>query len=264
MQTRNYYPPVSVLTTIVLFVLFIFTHTAFSQKNDSIKSVRYFGAAATVTNNGISLLPTFSLGKPAAIFDLNVGNKRLSFEPQLRFALEGKPWSFIFWWRYVLLQKGKFKVNIGAHPAVLFRTLPVEINGVTSESLIALRYFAEEFAPNYFITKDISIGLYYLHSNGFDEGAIKNTDFITINSNFSNIKLSKKFYMKFNPQVFYLRMDGVDGYYATATVTLARQNFPLSIQSILNQTIKTNIITKNDFVWNVSLIYSFRNEYVRK
>ena len=264
MQTRDNYFIRRVLTTLVLIVFFIFTQDAFSQKTDSTKSVRYFGAAATVTNNGISLLPTFSLGKPAAIFDLNVGNNRLSFEPQFRFALEGKPWSFIFWWRYKLLQKERFKINIGAHPAILFRTMPVTINGVTSESLVAQRYIAEEFAPNYYITKDISIGIYYLHSNGFDEGATKNTDFITINSNFTNIKLSKEFYMKFFPQVFYLRMDGVDGFYATATTTLARKNFPLSIQSILNQAIKTNIKTKSDFLWNVSLIYSFRNEYVKK
>jgi hypothetical protein len=249
---------------LLVFALIFFSSLAFSQNIDSTKSVRYFGAAATVTNTGISLLPTFSLGKPAAIFDLNVGNERLSFEPQFRFALEGKPWSFIFWWRYRLLQKEKFKITIGAHPAILFRTLPVGINGVIAESLVAQRYLAEEFTANYFVTKNISIGLYYLHSNGFDEGAIKNTHFITINSNFSNIKLSKKFYMKFNPQVFYLRMDGVDGYYATATVTLARQNFPVSIQSILNQAIKTNIITKNDFLWNVSLIYSFRNEYKKR
>jgi len=38
----------------------------------------------------------FTLGKPAAIFDLSVGNERLAFEPQFRFSLEGKPWSFIF------------------------------------------------------------------------------------------------------------------------------------------------------------------------
>ncbi len=249
---------------LLVFALTILSPLAFSQNIDSTKSVRYFGGAATVTNNGISLLPTFSLGKPAAIFDMTMGNKKLSFEPQFRFALEGKPWSFIFWWRYKVLKTDKFLITIGAHPSVVFRTIPVTINGVTYETLEAHRYLAAEFSPNYFITKNISVGIYYLHSRGFAESATQSTHFVTINSNFSNIKLSEQFYMKFNPQVFYLKMDQRDGYYVTATVTLAKRNFPLSLQSIMNQAIQTNIPTKSDFVWNVSLIYSFRKEFVKK
>ena len=67
---------------------------------DSIQTTYHISGAASATNNGISLLPMFTLGKPAAIFDLSVGNERLAFEPQFRFSLEGKPWSFIFWFRY--------------------------------------------------------------------------------------------------------------------------------------------------------------------
>ena len=74
----------------------------------------------TVTNNGISFIPSFNLGKPAAIFDLTMGGKKLSFEPQFRFALEGKPWSILFWWRYKLLNTDKFQIGLGAHPALSF------------------------------------------------------------------------------------------------------------------------------------------------
>ena len=56
-------------------------------------------------------------------------------------------------------------------------------------------------------------------------------------------------------------MDQRDGYYATAAITLARKNSPLSIQSILNKAIDSTIITKSDFVWNVSLLYSFRKNF---
>ncbi len=251
------------LTTLV-FVFSISTHVAFSQKVDSTKSINHFGGAVTVTNNGISLLPSFSLGKPAVMFDMSVGNKKLSFEPQFRFALEGKPWSFIFWWRYKLLKTDKFTINVGAHPALVFQTVLVTTNGVTNETLEAQRYLAAELSPNYFLTKDISIGVYYLHANGFAESGTKSTNFITINSNFSNIQLSEQFFMKFNPQVFYLKMDEADGYYVTASVALAKKNFPLSLQSIMSQAIETNIQAKSDFVWNVSLIYSFRNEFVKK
>ena len=83
------------MKNISLFVLLSLTYVSFSQKNDSTNVPGHFGGAVTVTNNGISFIPNFSLGKPAAIFDLSIG-RRLSFEPQFRFALEGKPWSFLF------------------------------------------------------------------------------------------------------------------------------------------------------------------------
>ncbi len=256
MQTKIKF---SILCTLLLAILSC--EVSLGQRADSAKVIHHVGGAVTLTNNGVSLLPTFSLGKPAVMFDLNVGNKKISFEPQFRFALEGKPWSFIFWWRYKLLNSEKFKIGIGAHPALIFRTVSNTINGVTTETLEAQRYLATEFAPNYFIRKDISIGIYYLQSHGFAESTTHQTHFITINSNFANIRFSEKFFMKFNPQVFYLKMDAKDGYYASTTITLAKNNFPLTIQSILNQAIKTNIITKSNFVWNLSLIYSFRNEY---
>lgn len=79
------------------------TYISFSQKNDSTIVAGHFGGAVTITNKGISIVPNLTLGKPAVIFDLSVGKRKLSFEPSLRFALEGKPWSFLFWWRYKLV-----------------------------------------------------------------------------------------------------------------------------------------------------------------
>jgi hypothetical protein len=251
----------SLIKIIICFLLAVIGLTGHAQ-DESLKKVNVFKGAATVTNNGISLLPTFTLGKPAAIFDMAVGRK-LTFEPQLRFALEGKPWSFIFWWRYKLLKSDRFLITIGAHPSVVFRTLPLTINGVTSETLEGNRYFAEEISPNYFISKNISIGLYYLHSNGFAESATKTTHFLTINSNFSNIAPTQHYVLKLNPQFFYLKMDTQDGYYFTSTFTILRKDFPLSIQSIINKAIQTTIPGK-DFIWNVSLVYSFGKEYVQK
>lgn len=77
----------ALLLTLLINLSFI----AFSQTSEITKMFSHFNGAITATNNGISFIPTFSLGKPAVIFDLSVG-KRLSFDPQFRFALEGKPW----------------------------------------------------------------------------------------------------------------------------------------------------------------------------
>jgi hypothetical protein len=250
-------------TTLLVLILSMLTHSCFSQKADSAKRMYQIKGAVTVTNKGISLVPTFTLGKPAAIFDLSMGKKKLFFEPQLRFALEGKPWSFLFWWRYKLLSNDKFAVTLGAHPALNFKTETVTVNGVTKRSIITRRYLAAELAPNYFISKNISVGFYYLVSRCLDKDAARNTNFLTLNSNFSNIRLGNQFFARFIPQLYYLNQDGKDGFYYTATLTLGMKNFPLAAQSIINKTIKTNITASQNFVWNASLIYSFSKKYVK-
>ncbi|HZK95365.1 MAG TPA: hypothetical protein VFC67_14250 [Prolixibacteraceae bacterium] len=244
-------------------ILLLFAHFAFSQNTDSTKIVSHFGGAVTVTNNGISFVPTFSLGKPAVIFDLSMG-RRLSFDPQLRFSLEGKPWSFLFWGRYKLLKTNKFSFNVGSHLGLSFKTSTEPINGITTEITTVKRYLAGELVPNYLLTKDISIGMYYLYSRGIDHGTTRNTHFLTLNTSFSDIRLSKQFYMKFTPQVYYLKMDQLDGVYFTSALTLANRKIPLSISSVINKIIQTNITASQNFVWNVSLIYAFNKKYVER
>jgi hypothetical protein len=245
---------------IFLFGIPVFT---FCQNTDSTKVVSNFGGAVTVTNNGISFIPTFSLGKPAAIFDMTVGRK-LSFEPQFRFALEGKPWSFIFWWRYKLVKTSKVAVNVGAHPAILFRTITDTINGVSQEMIKAQRNVAAEFSPNYYLTKNISMGLYYLYGYSLEKNVVKNVHYLTFNFGFSNIGLPGQFYLKFYPQVYYLNMDKEDGFYFSSVLTLANRKFPVSISTLMNKVIKTDITASKNFVWNVSLIYSFNKKYVEQ
>lgn len=273
-----------------LVVLFLqFSSSAFSQQTDSTKVVRdsssavnvtnegillmrktdtsrvigHFAGAVSLTNNGISLVPTFSLGKPAAIFDMSVGGRRLSFEPQLRFALEGKPWSFLFWWRYRLITANRFRLTLGAHPALNFRTIPVSINGDIREVIQTRRYLAGEFVPNYYLTKTVSLGLYYLYSRGIDVDATRHTHFLTVNVNFSSIQLPKQYILRAAPQLYYLKLDEEDGFYITSSITLARRNFPLSLSAILNKAIQTNITGSKDFVWNATLVYSINNNYVK-
>lgn len=246
------------LTFLVTFLLLVLK--SFAQQLDSTKNISHFSGTVSITNNGISLVPTFSLGKPAAIFNLSLGKKRLSFEPDMRFALEGKPWSFLFWWRYKLVQDKKFRFTVGAHPALNFKTSSVILNGASKDLIIARRYLAAEFVPNYIVSKNISVGIYYLYSRGIDRDAPRNTHFLTLNSNFSAIKLVNKYFMKCVPQLYYLKQDKLDGYYCTATLTLARRDCPFSVSSIVNKAIRTDIVSK-DFVWNLNLVYTFKNTY---
>lgn len=231
-----------------------------AQTNEKPKPLPYFAGTVGVNNNGISIVPSFSLGKPAVQFILTMGKNRFSIDPDLRFSLAGKPWSFLFWGRYQWIRREKFKFSTGAHLGLNYKTSVFPINGDTSAYTVARRYLAGEFFPRFALTKKITVGTYYLYSHGLDAGTIRNTHFITLFTHFSNLNLSKKYFLSLSPQLYYLKLDQNDGYYLTSSFTIGRKNFPLSISAILNKVIKTHIAGKN-LVWNVSLVYSFHKNY---
>ena len=246
-----------ILTLLLVCIVFI----SYSQITDSTKKLYHFSGTALITNNGISFIPTFSLGKPATIVSLSMGDKRLSFDPEFRFSLEGKPWAILFWGRYKVTNNDKFKLTAGTHLGLSYNYPNVILNNVPTDITQVKRYLAGELVPNYFINKHWSVGLYYLYSHGLDVGTTNNTHFLTLNTS-ATFPLIKDVSLNFKPQVYYLQMDNTDGYFTSATVALLKKNCPFSVSAIFNKSIQTNIITK-DFVWNMSLHYSFNHNYTR-
>ncbi len=215
-----------------------------------------FRGTASLTHNGISLVPSFSLGEPALLLDLKVSRGRWSFEPDLRLALEGKPWSMLFWLRHQTVRGKRFTLRTGAHPAVNFRTIPILRNGQTENILEARRYLAAELVPDYKITDRLSVGAYYLFGRGFDAGA-KQVNFLVLNANFAQIPVGKKASLRISPQVYYLGQDELTGYYTVGYLTLALKNQPLAVTGILNQAITTEILPEEPTLWTVLFTYRF-------
>lgn len=236
-----------------------------SSQIDTTKKIFYLKDGVTITNNGISYIPNFSLGKPAMIFDLSIGNGKLFFEPQLRFSLEGaEPWSFQFPVRYKLKSTCKLQLSAGVNPLMNFKNVAYTVNGTSTTDLVNRRYLGGEFRPTYFLTKNISAGFYYLYFLGVSDRSFLNTHFVSVNTNFSNIKLTTGFFARMNAQVYYLNQDGFSGYYFNPVVSLLKKDFPFSVQTIINTIIDTDIPGSEKFIWNVSLIYSFNKTYTWK
>lgn len=236
--------------------------SSFAQKDSTQRNITFSGAI-NLTNNGFSNIPSFSLGKPATIINLTVGGKRTSFEPELRFSLEGKPWSFLFWLRHKLIVKPKYQMTVGIHPGFNFRYEDAVIKGVESNYTVTRRYLTEELNQNFVINKYISTSLYYMYGRGVDVGTTKNTHYLSLRAAFSNLKITKNITLRLNPQLFYLKTDDKDGFFVAASLGLYKKNWPVSIGAMMNQKIKSDIVTK-DFNWNVGLNYLFGGNYKRQ
>ena len=250
--------------TIILSIFLLLTVLAFSQQSDTAKGILHFNGAISITNNGFSLIPAFSLGKPAVIATIYAGGQRLSFEPEFRYSLEGKPWSFIFIWRYKLIKKDKFQFSLGTHfPALNFISDSVTRNGVEQEAIRARRFFPViELIPTWIVGKGFNIGMLYQYGRALEKELAKNTHFALLRTNFTNISLSKNIFVRFTPQLYYLKMDVNDGFYFASALTVSKRNFPVSVSSLVNKAIQTDIAGRN-FDWNVSLVYSFNTMYSR-
>lgn len=244
---------------LLLSLILIVGLRGYSQDTSDIDKTFNFSGSASITNKGISTFPNFTLGKPAAIFNFSMGN-RLSFDPVFRFSLKGQPWGFILWGHYKLVEQEKFLLTLGGHPAITFKSTSLILDNDTNTVMVSKRYLAGQILPVYKVSDNFKIGLHYIYSTGLEQDVTKNNHFITINGVLSTNELPKEFSLSVKPEFYYLKMDEQDGIYFTASVGLAKRDFPLSISSILNKKIKSTI-PGDEFLWNISLIYQFSNTY---
>ncbi|MFZ1582899.1 MAG: hypothetical protein WAT26_17255 [Saprospiraceae bacterium] len=254
----------------IFSILFSFCfYLSLTGQVDTIKPTIYtFGGSISANTNGFSLIPTFSLGKPALQtgFNFATSKSRLSFHPQIWYSLlDYKPWSLIFIWRYKVINKDKFSFIIGAHaPAINYKSATVIDNGAPNDVVKARRFYPTlELIPTYKVNKTTSIGLYYLFGVGIEKEVATVNNFISLRADFNRINVSKNFYLRFNPQLYFLSIDSNTGIYVAGSLTVAKKNFPLNISSNFNKAIKS-CINANPFAWNIGVNYEFTSQFIKK
>jgi hypothetical protein len=249
---------------LAIFLAIFFAFPAFAQQSDSTQQVSSFYGSVGLTNNGFSIIPSFSLNAPAVVTLLNWQKGRFIIAPDVRLTLDARKGGMLFWLRYQLVQSPKFSLRLGAHPAMNLQTRLVNDGDKQIEITQARRFIAGEVAPNLRITPKWSVGIYYLTGHGFQQDGPKNTHFVTLNTTLGDIKVSQNLRLMLAPAVFYLNVDGNEGTYITATAALSHKKSPFSLQSSINQTFDSNLPGNKDFLWNVVLNYNFHKDFVRR
>lgn len=234
---------------------------AVAQSVDSTKNISSFSGSVGFTNNGFSIIPTFSLNSPAFVANLSFRKRKLSFEPDIRLVPTAEKGGLIWWVRYQLVDKKKFGLRVGTHPAfTLIRRTDTE-NGTTKEITEMLRFLAFEVVPSYQINNKFGLSAMYLQGNGLQKHGPQLTRVLFLNTNITNIGLSKNLSFNLFPSIYFLYTDGYRGDYLTVTGALFHKKLPFSLQSTINQTFKSDIPNNQNFMWNVTLNYNFKKIY---
>lgn len=248
---------------LVPFLVICLSYSLSAQKKDStIARISNFGGAVTIQSKGISTIPNLTLGKPAAVFDMKVGRK-LTFEPQFRFALDGKPWAMVFWWRYYGSVSEKLKFTLHTNYSFSYKTITsYTSSGAPQEIIRTTRYLVGAISPNYQFNKHLGVGLYLFYNWGIEKFITRNTYMVSFRPGISNIPVTKNINAGITPEIYYLKMDENDGVYLNARFSISKNNFPLSVSGLINKPIKSNIPAEYDLLWNVGLSYNFGNKYI--
>ncbi len=250
------------ITSISLSLIFVFTlQSATAQTLDSTQTPVTFSGSVGITNNGFSIIPSFSLNSPAFISQLSWKKKKFSFEPDVRLVPTGNKGGLLLWLRYKVIENKKFGLRLGIHPAInLIRREDTE-NGVTKEITEMLRFGAFEVVPSFQINKNIGVSAVYLEGHAFQKWGPQLTNVLFLNTAFTNLGLSKNLRLNLFPTIFFLKTDGYRGDYFTFTAVLGHKKSPFTLSSTINQTLKANLPGNKNFMWNVGLNYNFRKTY---
>ncbi len=244
------------------FIFFVFvSNLVAAQTTDSIQNVTNFSGSVGITNNGFSIIPAFSLNSPAVIANFSWRKKRFSFDPDIRLVPNASKGGILLWLRYRLIEKKQFSLRVGVHPAFTLVRRTIVENAQNIEITEMLRFGAFEIVPSYQISKKFRVSATYLQGHGFQQWGPQLTNVLFLNTAITTLNLGKTLQFDIYPSIFFLHTDGYRGDFLTLTGVLTHRKLPFSLQSTINQTLKSDIPNNQNFMWNVVLNYNFKGEY---
>ena len=162
---------------LVLAMMPALVHPVAAQDSVKVAPPTVLGGALTLTRRASPWFPASRWESRRRPRHLDRA-RRTELRAAVPHGSHGKPWAFLFWGRYRLLDRGPLHVTIGAHPALSFRSSSVTIGGVERDVIVARRYLAGELFAAYTLSRHIAVGPYYLASHAFENDVARTTQFL--------------------------------------------------------------------------------------
>lgn len=241
------------------YLLTAISHVAAQEQKDTSYVAIQFMGTISLTTNGISPIPAFSLEKPAILAFLSVRKNKFSYDPEMAFSIKGVPWFFNNNFRYRVVEKPSFEFRTGLIWGIGYLYPEVMLSGVKQRIAKAERFLWLELLPRYKVSEKVAISSTLWSGYNFETGSAKRINYVSLVGHITKIPLSQSFYCNFFPQLFYLKIDSQsDGFFVSGIAAIGHNKFPLLISSQMNTTLTTTISPNPGFKWNISLAYSFK------
>jgi len=218
---------------------------------EGIRSKLAAEASISLNSNGIAYIPAFSLEKPAIIGAFSLQKGRFSYDPQLSYGLDLKPWIIDNWFHYRIVERPLFELKAGGVVSAFFS----EYETADEPVLQAQKYLAAEVVGTYRFSSLSSLAITYLIDRGQDPGTLTG-HFFNLQAERADMGLGSKGLLFASIQVFYIDYTGDnDGLFTAAYLSASIRNFPLSVffQGIMD--LWTNMDPSPGFKWNAGIAY---------
>lgn len=230
----------------------IFTVSYSNEKADSSKAKLKANGTISLNSNGIASIPAFSLDKPAIIAAITLAKNRFSYEPQLAYSLDLRPWIIDNWLHYKLVDKPAFEFRTGVDISTFFSEYKVQDEVIWQGQ----RYFAIELTGVYKISPNSSLSFTYLNDRGQDQGTLIGHFFNLVGER-SEINIGKNVLLSATLQLFYINYEGNnDGLFISPKISSSVRNVPFSVFFQATQALDSNISPFPGFRWNLGLSYA--------
>jgi len=236
-----------------LLLIFIFKLGYSVEKSDSSNSKLKFNGNVSLNSNGMAPIPAFSLGKPALIAAFTLQKKRFSYDGQIAYGLDLRPWIIDNWLHYRIICKPKFELRTGVDFAMFFS----EIDEEDHKILQGQQYITFEIATIFKFSPRSILSLMYWSDNGQDYGTISG-GFYNIVYERTDIEIGNTILFAAALQLFYLEYTGNnDGLFISPRIAASVKKIPLSLFFQATQPLTTNVEPNPGFKWNAGLAYIF-------
>ena len=246
---------------LIFLTLFLVVNTAISKekadttstKSDSTKHPLKVSGDVSLNTNGIAPIPAFALGKPTVMANIILTKNRFSYNPQLSYGLNFKPWIIDNWFRYKMIVKPRFELRVGLDISMFFS----EYETPDADVWQGQRWLAFELAGFYKFTKTSSLGLMVWYDKGLEEGTISGF-FFNLVAEKTDIRISKQIDMAINIQTFYIDYtDNNDGFFISPKISFSLKKPAFFAFGQFIQPLASTIDPYPDFQWNIGIGYSF-------
>jgi hypothetical protein len=236
-----------------LLFIFIFKLGYSKEKTDSTAAKLKFNGNISLNSNGMAPIPSFSLGKPALIAAFTLQKKRFSFDPQIAYGLNMKPWIIDNWLHYRLINKPKFELRTGIDFAMFFSDYDAGDYTIWQGQ----QYITFEIAGIIKFSPKSSLTLMYWSDNSQDPGSIKGNYYNMVYDR-ADIPIGESILFSGSLQLFYVGYEGNnDGLFISPRIAASVRNVPLSLFFQATQVLTSNIEPDPGFRWNAGLAYIF-------
>jgi hypothetical protein len=220
---------------------------------DSLKRAVIIHGSVQVTNNGISFVPAFSLGRAASITMLYITSNRFYYYPEFDLGLDFKPWQIGQRLGYNIIKRKKFNLALGTGLGLYFNQYASQI---TNEEFQLQRYTMGELGAGYSFSGRLRLQAFYFYSRALDKVGIESGHMIMVNLLIDRIKLSAGSYLSFAPTFVWLTNTApYDGVFVSQVTSFHLDRIKPNL--FVQTTVPVYTKPHSDFIWNTGISFPF-------